>query len=203
MSAGASSPSSPARPLRHRLLLGAAFATALATGYVARLDGAALADSDAGLELVAVRTRTTPPGAAPSGRPSSLARGSWPTPSAEALQAWGQALEGGGGRDERAASGRVRAVAVASAAKAPALAGAAAAPASAAAAVPPPAWRFIGRIDDGGPVRAMLATAQQLHVVAERDTLDGRWRVERIAAQAVQLRALAGDAVATLAWEAP
>jgi hypothetical protein len=183
-------------PLRHQLLVAAAFVTAVGTGYVANLDEspAALGD-DALLPVV----RSGRPAAAPSnpGRAASLARGDWPEAEAEALKGWGAALPAAAQRTE-APSARGAAV--------QARAGAAVAmppPMAAVEALPPPAWRYIGRISDDGPMRALLATAQQVQVVAERDTIDGRWRVQRIDALGVELRALSSDQLAMLAWEAP
>jgi hypothetical protein len=196
----ASPPSSTPLPLRHRVLVGAAFVTAVGTGYVANLDGESLADIDERVPMAAARLASAVKDASHAGRASPLARGDWPMPAADALQAWGQGLSVGVERIGPAGRVGVRTAA----AKAAAHASTAGSPTGAAATLPvPPAWRFIGRIDGEGPPRAMLATAQQLHVVAERDTLEGRWRVERIEAHAVRLRALATDDTATLPWEAP
>jgi hypothetical protein len=65
---------------------------------------------------------------------------------------------------------------------------------------PTPAWRFVGRIQDGTAVRAMLLTAQQLRVVAEQEALDAEWRVERISDQGVVLIWLPGEQRVSLAW---
>jgi hypothetical protein len=58
----------------------------------------------------------------------------------------------------------------------------------------------VGRIHDGTAVRAMLLTAQQLRVVAEKEALDAEWRVERISEQGVELVWLPGDQRVRLAW---
>ena len=65
-----------------------------------------------------------------------------------------------------------------------------------------PPWRFIGRIDDGGRVRALLATKERVHVVAERDTFEGGWRVERIDERGLELHWLPTGQRRQLAWEA-
>jgi hypothetical protein len=184
-------------PMRHRLLAAAAFATAVATGYVANLDEAVVAGDDTAVSLV--RQVPAVAVAAPSSRGSAVERGAWTTPSAEALRAWGQdqpvlAVAPSARGGPIAAPGAARA-------RAPELAAApAAAPVEA---EPPPPWRYIGRISEGGALRAMLATAQQLQVVAESDTLEGRWRIARIDAEAVELRSLTGDRSVRLGWESP
>lgn len=115
----------------------------------------------------------------------------WPPPSAQALRAWAAARAG--------APVATRAAPVARAAvRAPAPAPVASAPPRA----PAPAWRFVGRIADGGSVRAMLLTAQQLRVVSERDLIDKDWRVERIGEQGVELLWLPGEQRVQLAWAA-
>ncbi len=58
----------------------------------------------------------------------------------------------------------------------------------------------MGRIHDGTAVRAMLVTAQQLRVVAEQESLDTEWRVERISDQGVDLIWLPGEQRVRLAW---
>jgi hypothetical protein len=182
-------------PLRHQLLVAAAFVTAVGTGYVANLDesSAVLADD----ALLPVVRSGRPAAAANPGRAASLARGDWPEAGTEALQAWGAALPAAAPRAEPA---RPRDAGVQARASA---AAAAPAPVAAPELLPPPAWRYIGRISEDGPARALLATAQQVQVVAERDTIDGRWRVQRIDALGVELRALGSDQLAMLAWEAP
>jgi hypothetical protein len=183
-------------PLRHQLLVAAAFVTAVGTGYVANLDESSAVLADDAL-LPVVRSGRPAAAAANPGRAASLARGDWPETGAEALQAWGAASPAAAPRGEAA---RPRDAAVQARASA---AAAAPAPVAAPELLPPPAWRYIGRISDDGPARALLATAQQVQVVAERDMLDGRWRVQRIDALGVELRALGSEQPVMLAWEAP
>jgi len=183
-------------PLRHQLLVAAAFVTAVGTGYVANLDESSAVLADDAL-LPVVRVGRPAAAVANPGRAASLARGDWPEAGTEALQAWGAALPAAAPRGEPARPRDAAAQARAGAAAA------APAPVAAPELLPPPAWRYIGRISDDGPVRALLATAQQVQVVAERDTIDGRWRVQRIEVLGVELRALSSDQLAMLAWEAP
>ncbi len=180
-------------PLRHQLLVAAAFVTAVGTGYVANLDESPAVLADDAL-LPVVRNGRPAAAAANPGRAASLARGDWPEADTEALQAWGAALPAAALRAEPARPQDPGVQARATAAPAPV-----AAPEL----LPPPAWRYIGRISDEGPARALLATAQQVQVVAERDTLEGRWRVQRIDALGVELRALGSEQPVMLAWEAP
>jgi hypothetical protein len=188
-------------PLRHRLLAAAAFGTAVATGYVANLDESASADAGVSAALVRPASAGAVAGAVAGapGRGSAVERGAWAAPSADALRAWGQEqpLQGVTLAARVAPSGAPGTTQV----RAP---DSVAAPASVpAAAEPPPPWRYIGRISEGGWPRAMLATAQQLQVVAESDTLDGRWRVARIDADAVELRSLTGERAVRLGWDSP
>jgi hypothetical protein len=188
---------------RQRTLAVSAFVTALGTGYVANLDEAGLATGVDPEELVSTPSRRGHTGrdAAPGpGRGASLARGDWPEAPADAQRAWGQELplrvEAQPGVPAPGAGGlptRSRTVAVAP--TPPRV------DSEPVAEVPPP-WRLIGRLDDAGTPRALLATAQQLQVVAGGDTLDGRWRVERVESDAVELRALAGGQAWRLAWDA-
>lgn len=185
--------------MRQRVLAAAAFVTALGTGYVANLDEAGRAPGDdAGLGWLPAAAGGAASGSAGAAGSASWARGNWPEPAADALRAWGQELplRGEGGphtpRAMTAAAARVTApatpVAPASSAPAPE-------------ALPTPPWRLIGRVDDGSAPRALLATPQQLLVVAGGDTIEGRWRVELIGAEVVELRALAGGQALRLAWE--
>jgi hypothetical protein len=183
-------------PLRHQLLVAAAFVTAVGTGYVANLDESPGAMADDTL-LPVVRSGRPAAAAANPGRAASLARGDWPDAGTAALQAWGAALPAAGPRGAPALPRDAVVQARASAATA------APAPMALPELLPPPAWRYIGRISDEGPARALLATAQQVQVVAERDTLEGRWRVQRIDALGVELRALGSEQPVMLAWEAP
>jgi hypothetical protein len=183
-------------PLRHQLLVAAAFVTAVGTGYVANIDESQVALADDAL-LPVLRAGRAADASANPGRAASLARGDWPEAGTEALQAWGAALPFAAPRGEPARQRDSAARARASAAAA------APAPVAAPELHPPPAWRYIGRISDEGPARALLATAQQVQVVAERDTLEGRWRVQRIDALGVELRALGSEQPVMLAWEAP
>jgi hypothetical protein len=183
---------------RQRWLVAAAFVTALGTGYVAGLDeDEALRGPAAGTELLAARPALSnaQPLAATEGGQRAMA---WLPPAPQALQAWGDGEAAG----EPAAPPPASPARMNSAAAA-----AAGTTADATAALPEPApalpWRFIGRIDDGPLQRAMLATPQQMHVVAEGDTLDGRWRVQRIEAHAVELLWLPTAQTVRLAWEAP
>jgi hypothetical protein len=186
-------------PWRHRVLAATAFVTALATGYVANLDEREVLSPPTGsIDGAAASGLLVPPRAPTPGRAASLDRGDWPSPPAEALRAWGQDLPEPALRT--ATTGGTGPVGRPRVAAAPTPAASAAA--AAVVATPPPAWRLIGRVDDDRGARALLATPQQLIVVAGGDTLDGRWRVERIDADAVELRALAGDAAVRLAWEA-
>jgi len=90
--------------------------------------------------------------------PSTAARGAWPA--ATALMAW-------------------------SGPPAPPPPPAVAAPAQA----PPPAfpYRWIGRLDDGIGPQALLAGPQRSFGARAGDVLDGRWRVDRVAAARLQL----------------
>lgn len=182
---------------RQRWLVAAAFVTALGTGYVAGLDeDEALRPPPASADLLAARP--APSAARPQDPTAPGQRGTaWLPPAPQALQAWGDGQAAG-------------APAVPPPASPPRMnpaAGAAGATAGATTTLPEPApalpWRFIGRIDDGPLQRAMLATPQQMHVVAEGDTLDGRWRVLRIEAHAVELLWLPTAQTVRLAWEAP
>lgn len=189
-------------PLRQRVLAAAAFVTALGLGYVAGLDEtghAAGVDSTAGLLPTAARSAAAGSPGVAGGR--SSARGDWPEPGPDASRAWGQEIpvRSDGGVEPPLAT--KAAAAAAARAKVPARPAAPEASATGAEAPPPPAWRLIGRVDDGGTPRALLSTPQQLLVVAGGDVLDGRWRVERIGAEAVELRALAGEHALRLAWE--
>jgi hypothetical protein len=206
-------------PLRQRLLAAAAFVTALGTGYVANLDEqAAAADAE---QLLATPRSAGTPGIArgqhmagptgsregAAGRAASLARGAWPEPGAEALRAWGQDRPEASARPAGAAgvsAGAPAATPAAARARASTPAPAATPVAADRLAAEPvlPAWRLIGRVDDAGTARALLATAQQLRVVAQGDTLDGRWRIVRIGTEAVELQALADGQLSRLAWEA-
>jgi hypothetical protein len=183
-------------PLRHQLLVAAAFVTAVGTGYVANLDESPAVLGDDAL-LPVVRGGRPSAMAANPGRAASLARGDWPEAEAEALQGWGAALPATAQRTEAPTARGAAALSRAGAAVITPP------PVAAVEALPPPAWRYIGRISDEGPARALLATAQQVQVVAERDTLEGRWRVHRIDALGVELRALGSEQLAMLAWEAP
>lgn len=183
---------------RQRWLVAAAFVTALGTGYVAGLDeDEALRGQPASADLLAARPALST--ARPQDPTAPGQRGTaWLPPAPQALQAWGDGQAAGAPAAPPPASTPRMSTAAATAA---------AAAAGATAALPEPApalpWRFIGRIDDGPLQRAMLATPQQMHVVAEGDTLDGRWRVHRIEAHAVELMWLPTAQSVRLAWEAP
>ena len=191
-------------PLRQRVLVAAAFFTALGTGYVANLDESGRAAGDeavAGWLPAPAGSNATGGGIGAAGS-APRARGDWPEPGADALRAWGQALPLPGSDGVALPGATATTAAAATRALAPARPAAPAASATGPQAPPPPAWRLIGRVDDGGMPRALLATPQQLLVVAGGDTLDGRWRVERIGPDAVELRALGGEQALRLAWEA-
>ncbi len=69
---------------------------------------------------------------------------------------------------------------------------AAAAPKPAASApvrLPPPKFPYawIGRLDDSGDVQALLSNAERSFGARAGDVLDGRWRIERVAATRLQL----------------
>jgi len=49
----------------------------------------------------------------------------------------------------------------------------------------PYAW--IGRLDDSGDVQALLSNAERRFGARAGDVLDGRWRIERVAATRLQL----------------
>ncbi len=70
--------------------------------------------------------------------------------------------------------------------------------ASAAARTPPPRFPYtwIGRVDDGAQVQALLNGPQRSFGVRAGEVLDGRWRVEAIAATRLRLTWLpTGEAV--------
>ncbi len=178
-------------PVRHQVLAAAAFTTALGTGYVANLD-----ESDDAMGLSA----PAPAHAPILARSSALAtatRGDWPPMSEEALRGWGGTS---GGREPAAAPASRNATEPAAGRAANAPPPVPEAPQSAP--VEPPPWRLIGRLDEGGVPRALLATPQQVLVVAELDTLQSRWRVERIGVEDVELRELATGQRLRLGWEA-
>lgn len=182
-------------PLRQRLIAAAAFFTALATGVVANLDESGRTVADPGLAPV---LRPGPAATAdPVTRGAWLARGDWPEASADALRAWGDGVPSPQAQLSGPAAVAARRTPVLATAAIPATS-----EASAAAPAPPP-WRLIGRVDEAGVARALLATSQQLLVVAAGDTIEGRWRVERIHADAVELQSLADGQALRLAWEAP
>jgi hypothetical protein len=182
-------------PLRQRLIAAAAFFTALAIGVVANLDESGLAVADPGLAPV-LRPGAEATAAA-GGRAAWLDRGDWPEASADALRAWGDGLPAPQALTPDPVAGTARRSPMSAHSSAPA-------PSEAtAAAPPPPPWRLIGRVDEAGLPRALLATPQQLLVVAAGDTIEGRWRVHRIHADAVELQALADGQALRLAWEAP
>lgn len=73
-----------------------------------------------------------------------------------------------------------------------------AAPASAPVATPAPAapaapFRYTGRITEGGQRRALLISPLGTLVVAEKESLDGQWRVDRISDDALLLTWLPGN----------
>lgn len=186
--------------MRQRVLAAAAFVTALGTGYVANLDEAGSAAGDeVGLGWLPAAAGGAASGSTGAGADALQARGDWPEPAKDALRAWGQELplRGEGGPDTP------RAMAAAAArVTAPATPVAPAPSAPVPEALPPPPWRLIGRVDDGSAPRALLATPQQLLVVAAGDAIEGRWRVELIGTEVVELRALASGQALRLAWEA-
>lgn len=152
------------------------------------------ADLDTAVLRVSGPSASKPSPAAAEGgssAPASTASGQrtspWPQPDAAALRAW-------------ASDGSATPAPAAKLAKPAAVSAAAPAAASAPPRAPTPAWRFVGRIHDGTAVRAMLLTAQQLRVVAEKEALDAEWRVERISEQGVELVWLPGDQRVRLAW---
>lgn len=57
--------------------------------------------------------------------------------------------------------------------------------------VPPPVpafpYRWIGRLDDGARTTVLLASAQRSVGVREGEVLDGRWRLDRLSAQGLDL----------------
>ena len=182
-------------PLRQRLLAAAAFFTALAIGVVANLDESGGAVADPGLAPVLRPGSSTT--ANPGTRGAWLARGDWPEASADALRAWGEGLPTPQAQPSDRAAVAARGSPSLATAPTPT-------PSEAtAAAPPPPPWRLIGRVDDAGLPHALLATPQQLLVVAAGDTVEGRWRVHRIHADAVELQALADGQALRLAWETP
>jgi hypothetical protein len=131
-------------------------------------------------------------GFAAAAPPTPSDRGAWPEPAAAAVRAWG-----GAPAPAAPAVAPARRAAVKPPAAVPA------APPAAPPQAPAPAWRFIGRIAEGGNVRALLLTPQQLRVVAEQEALDGEWRVQRIGEQGVELLWLPGSQPVRLAWATP
>jgi hypothetical protein len=172
-------------PLRQKLLLAAAFVTAVATGYVASLpeDGAV-----ASLAPAPVQARPAP------NRAVDTARGVWPRPSDQALRAWGDPVGGAANAAPADAAPRV-------AAAAPRVV-AAATPASAPPQAPPPPWKLVGRIVDEGRTQALLATPQRVLVVGEQQPIDADWRLERLGEQGAELLWLPGEQRVRLAWAA-
>ena len=130
-------------------------------------------------------TATAAAAAAPG--PAGRRASPWPEPDAAGLRAWAGAGPAVPATAPRSTQPSAAKAVVAVAASAPPRA-------------PAPAWRFVGRIHDGTAVRAMLVTAQQLRVVAEQESLDTEWRVERISDQGVDLIWLPGEQRVRLAW---
>ena len=65
----------------------------------------------------------------------------------------------------------------------------------------PPPYQLIGLLDEDGRVRALLQAGPRTLVVAEGDTLDAGWTVERVAERSVTLRAADGDTRHTLKFK--
>jgi hypothetical protein len=92
--------------------------------------------------------------------PSNKARTAWPEPAPAALAAW-------------------------TAPAPPALTLVASAPTRAAA--PPFPYKWIGRLEDGTTVQALLSGPQRSFGARAGEVLDGKWRVERVAGARLEL----------------
>ena len=157
--------------MNRRQALGGALALTLAL-----VAWTAWQDDDASQPIVAARARPAPPAPAPVPEDG---RAAWTEAGATALAAW-----------EPPAAPPAPPVAAA-----PPPPPAAPAPPSA----PPFPYRWIGTLQDEAGVRALLASDQRSLGAAAGDTVDGDWRVERIAERRIDLVWLPGGLPVTLA----
>lgn len=68
---------------------------------------------------------------------------------------------------------------------------------------PPLPFRFLGRYGDGDLQLAMLANGDKLYLVAPGDTIDGAYRVDRVAGSTIVLTYLPMQLTQTLATGDP
>ncbi len=132
-----------------------------------------------GAEVVAAAPARAEPAAAPTDPVARLAAGrtaeaaprtAWPEPSATALAAWSAPPPPAPPAAPQAAPARPKA--------------------------PPFPYQWIGQLDDGDTVQALLSSPQRSFGVRAGDVLDGRWRVERLALRGLQVTWLpTGDQV--------
>lgn len=124
---------------------------------------------DAAVVVARVDTKPRPRVEAAPEPASTPVRQAWPEPDPEALAAW----------------------------SAPAPPPPPAAPAPQRPVAPPFPYKWIGRLDDGQAAQALLSGPQRSFGARAGEVLDGRWRIERIAASHLELTWLpTGDPVA-------
>lgn len=192
------------RPLLLLTLCGAVAASLWSLWVPA--DGAAEADDEA-RALLAPRTliqssasaKPSAQGAGPGGRPLAMATATapWPLPTAQVLAAWA-AEPAPAVKPTDAAAQTVALRATSPDRKASAAAGASAAQGSAG--VPAFPYRWIGRFEDHDGVQIFLAGTQGTLSVRSGDTIDGRWRLDRVLERQLQLIWLpTGESVQVLA----
>lgn len=129
-------------------------------------------------------------GAAAAADPAPI---DWPAPPALSLRAWGLAPTPAARAPAAATPRAASAVAVRPPAAAPSPT-TTVAPAPPPPAAPVPAYTWLGRLERGGQVLALLADAgHQGRAVAAGTALDAQWRLERVEADAAVLRWLPGD----------
>jgi hypothetical protein len=122
-------------------------------------------------------------GSSPAADTPRVPRGDWPAVTVDAAAAWGQSPE----PVVRAAPVVAPVVAVVAPVAPPPVA-------------PPLAYRYVGRIFEDGRQRAMLVSLERSILVAERELIDGQWRVERIGDNEIQLLWLPGALPGRLAF---